>query len=390
MKRQIDHQLVFGTPGVRLKTLPVSEHEGVPSAEAHIAADLIFAPDERLPAHPRPATLVLTARGLRVNGYLVVGRHLFRGTGAIEDAEGTLSLRFSATGIGDAAAISFGLAFPLARGENSGVFACATVAANFGGFLQVFCWQEQDPLARCGNLLSRQDITFSDPDGKHVTRYRYLHFERCNFIWRIDEQDKRIGEIIELTNDKAEGGAHTSGGVTVTPVKAPLISEPIGEGETRSGHIRIFYVEGCISPRVTQYAKSGVTFNPPPESPGAQVPADDVNDWHRDGADPYAGAQINSSGHIVSSDIPAVYEHMMAQADDIKSLPSGATATYTWSLETFFFCNGRLLAWVSWGAQVTFTMGADGKLTPGAPVVNPPQFYGPGEYSHSGGNPKPN
>ena len=96
---------------------------------------------------------------------------------------------------------------------------------------------------------------------------------------------------------------------------------------------------------------------------------------------------VNDKDHTISSDIPAVYESVAADTDAAKKMPAGSTVTYGWALETFIYCEGRLLAWVAWGGSVTFTKGNDGTLTPGAPSVATPVFHGPDDVSQSAGNP---
>ena len=204
----------------------------------------------------------------------------------------------------------------------------------------------------------------------------------------MDDNDEPVGKPAKLTNDGPDGKVYKKGGVTVIPLSQPLASSPVGENEKRSGQVRIFYITGCTDAKVVQYVKSTKTFKPSPSDKNAKMPGDVVNDWHLDTADPYPGAKKNDDGDMISSDIPAAYKSEVASPADVKKLPKGATVTWTWILETFVYCDSKLLAWITWGGSVTFTMGDDGKLTPGAPTVDPPKLHGPDEVSQSAGNPK--
>jgi hypothetical protein len=245
---------------------------------------------------------------------------------------------------------------------------------------------DEDPFTKkCGEFISRTAFTNEDPGGGHKTRWVLLHFARCDFLKQIDDEENPIGATIELT----AGTEITKGGVKLRPLSTPLNSSPIGKTtEKRSGQIRIFYLTGCKDARIVQYAKSGITFKPPDSDKTAKMPKDTSNDWHLDQGDPYKGAVKNDRGDTVSTDIPAAYEDAVANNADVKSLPKGATATYTWALETFFYCDGNLVLWLSWGGSVTFTMGDGGTLTPGAPTVDPAKEHGPDEGSQSAGNKK--
>jgi hypothetical protein len=167
-----------------------------------------------------------------------------------------------------------------------------------------------------------------------------------------------------------------------------IANQPVGTTqEKRSGQFRVFYVEGCKKSKVVQYAWGARKFKPPPGDPSASVPQDITDPWHLDGADPYPGAQANGDD-VISSDIPASYQSLIEADASVRSLPKGATVTDYWVLETFFYCDGALIAWVTWGGSVTFTMGDGGKLTADEPKIDAPKFHGPDEPSQSPGNPK--
>lgn len=368
-----------------LTSLPLSDLGEFPLPEITRAADLRFDPKALLPPHDGPATLLVSAQDARVTGFVTLGKQVFRGAGEILQAKTGPVLRFSSLAAGPDKLGSLSFTLPWTSGRADGVFACGLG----GGTLNAMWWW-QDPLTKeCGNLISAQVIECSDPEGGNKSKFRYYHYERCDFVVWLDAQDQPILPPVRLTNDGPNGAPYTRGGVTITPLSQPLASRPVGANEKRSGQLRIFYVTGCKDARIVQYVRSTKTFAPPASDPTATMPANVTADWHRDGGDPYAGAQVNANGHTISSDIPAAYESAVADANDVKTIPAGATVTYGWTLETFIYCEGKLLAWVTWGGRVTFTKGNDGKLTPGAPSVDVPVFHGPGEFSQSAGNPPP-
>jgi hypothetical protein len=258
-----------------------------------------------------------------------------------------------------------------------------------GGFFDIYWWKNGDPFADCGAELSRQLITVSDPENTNTSQFVLWRFERCEFIvWVVNGRAVK-DSLTRLEPDNSNGQPYQHGGVTVTAGKLPLSGAPVGT-DRRSGMLRIFRVTGCQKPSVTQYVTCSKHFTAPEGDPNATTPEGGYDrPWDIDTADPYPGAIVDG-GIVISSDIPAVYESVMEEADAQNPIPPGTTITYTWRFETFFRCDGVLIGWVAWGLTVVFTKGADGKFTRGAPQVDPPQFHGPGDYSQSAGNPNPN
>jgi hypothetical protein len=299
-------------------------------------------------------------------------------------------LRFASVEADAGKPASLTLLLPWTARRGEGAFSYGVGRRGGGGLLKCLWLGDDDDFKKeCGELISIQDVECSDPGGKHKSKLKYYHYERCDFVFWLDKDGEKIKPLVQLTNDGPGGKPYTKGGVTITPLKQPLASQPVGDDEKRSGHLRIFYVNGCKNCKVVQYAKTTRTFKPPADNPSAKMPEDVPDEWHLDSADPYPGANKNDEGDTVIGDIPAGYESEIAKAADVKKMPKGGTVTYKWSLETFIYCDGKLFAWIEWGASVTFTMGDGGKLTPGAPAVDPPKFHGPDEYSQSKGNPKP-
>jgi len=358
-------------------------------------ADLKFLSSQILTGSGR---LLVLQVGKSLNGCLVAGNQIFHGTGEAISSETTETWRFASTLVGESTPATLNIIVSWTKNKGTGSFAIARGRRKGGGRINALL--RQDPDAKqakdeedafdkeCGKLVSTTTFTNEDPGGKHKTQWLLHHFERCDFLRQIDDDEKPIGRPVEPKHDGA-GAPFTKGGVTVTPLSLPLNSDLVGKTtEKRSGQLRIFYVTGCKKSRVVQYVKSGVTFKPPESDKNAKMPKDSGNDWHLDSADPYPGALVNKNGDTVVSDIPAAYESEVADAADVKSLPKGATAAYTWQLETFIYCDGSLILWFSWGGSVIFTMGDNGKLTPGAPSVDPPKQHGLDEASQSDGNKK--
>ena len=341
--------------------------------------------------------LLVSQDGKSLTGCLMLRNQIFHGSGEVISDGRTETWLFASSLVGEARPASLNISISWTKNRGTGSFAIARGRRNGGGRLKALLRQEQgdgpakdeDALAKkCGKFISRTSFTNEDPEGKHKTQWVLLHFQKCDFLKQIDDDEEPIGGTVEPKRD-GTGAPFTKGGVTVTPLSLSLNSSPVGKTtEKRSGQVRIFYISGCKNTRVVQYVKSGVTFQPPETDKNAKMPKDSNNDWHLDIADPYPGAIVNDNGDTVVSDIPAAYESEVAQAANVKSLPKGATATYTWELETFIYCDGNLLLWLSWGGSVVFTMGDDGKLTPGAPSVDPPKQHGPDEASQSDGNKK--
>jgi hypothetical protein len=300
--------------------------------------------------------------------------------------------RFSSTVAGEKQLAALSLIIRWTRDRGTGAFAFARARQRGGGLLRAALLLQDggdDEKAafdkKCGKFVSRTSFTTEDPGSKHKTHWVLFHYEKCDFLKQIDDNEQMIGSAIELTR----GAEINKGGAKALPLSTPLSSSPVGKTtEKRSGQIRIFLLTGCKNARVVQYVKSSLTFRPPESDKNAKMPKDSPGDWHLDGADPYPGAIKTDTGDTLVSDVPAAYESEVADSADVKSLPKGATATYTWSLETFFYCDGNLLFWISWGGSVTFTMGDDGKLTPGTPAVDQEKEHGKDEVSQSPGNPK--
>lgn len=340
----------------------------------------------------RPVSALLTAFADGQNSTVIVlGRNLYWGNLTIESGEGEVwSVAAASQGTRQQSFLNFVLAWEQNIATGSYTISGGRVVK--GGHLKGALLQEggkpkpaKDP---CGVKLWTQIIESLKKDGTHDFWYIYEHWENCDKIqfFQISDDGKKvlhlIGEEITLT----PGKSITKGGMTITPISHTLNDTKVSDKDKISGQAGFFYISGCEDASVVQYASNKRTFTAPKNDPTAKLPDGDSEDWHLDGGNPYPGTVKEAGKGTVSTDFPGAFPDDVAGEAKVKQLPSGAQVTYTWILETFFYCDKKLVAWASWGQSVTYTMGDNGKLTPGAPSPDPAKFHDPTEKSQSPGN----
>ena len=169
--------------GTKVISLPLSEHTALAHAEFTRIADLQFKPADVLPAHRAPATLLVSSGGQCVTGSVIMGRHVFQGSGEIVVARRGSVLRFAAVRIGAGKPASITLTLPWRTGRANGWFACRLGRRGGGGALKGVWWQDrQDLLKDCGKWISTQIVECSDPGGgKHKSRFQAVPLRKMRF-----------------------------------------------------------------------------------------------------------------------------------------------------------------------------------------------------------------
>lgn len=278
---------------------------------------------------------------------------------------------------------------------------------NVGGFSTYFLMQQQagpggvvqqgqkqeDP---CGKFLWKKTETISSTvlNGVVITVYDIEVYEKCV---KITSKDKSTGNILETKTVQRDGNWPGSPVSTYNEkVKDLKVS---GNGITRTGEIKMMTVEkptnNCKDLKIVQTVKSSQDV----KFANGQTRNMSNKNWIIDGANPYPSTitpvGTNQVGMI---DIPSVSnldEFNTAKDNSRAIVGNGGSAEFTITnqFETFFYCDGVLIGWISWDTKYSFTVAvsADPVTIPSQQIrilnqdsiFNPPQWHGPADQSQS-------
>jgi hypothetical protein len=319
------------------------------------------------PPARQAGSLLLRQRGAHLDGCVLLADACLWAEGrVVEDPNGTLTMHLDAAD----GRVAYAFAATVSPERMEGAFVAAGVAESEARtgiiVLSDVLFQETPPPDKLA--WKKEYSSQAGPDDKRIRyRFRVERSDKGVTVVFVDEEGKAITTLPHDADlDKTVGSAR------VLAFDAVMNGAPIAKDAKWDGESKVILVQGCSKVSFVQFERTVTTVYPPPGS--TEKGKRDKTPWRQDGKGTTypgtldlpsdAGADKGAMADLPGI-TPADGEAKRASAKkgfDKYGFGEKATFVYRIELETFVCCDKKLLGFVRWAVDLTWTLGKDGKV----------------------------